>query len=139
MGPCTYISRCRIECQIFFSELSPDFFPPSVPSSLLSFPRYWIGLHLSLYVFESEEGDDNKCETDTKGGGGRSGFKTLKILHAPLCICGWLKLHKDFRSMSCVCDENSLGRSKQVRLFVLKPDPIWVVRVGLAAAAAAGS
>ena len=71
MGPCTYISRCRIECQIFFSELSPDFFPPSVPSSLLSFPRHWIGLHLSLYVFESEEGDDNKCETDTKGGGGR--------------------------------------------------------------------
>ena len=39
----------------------------------------------------------------------------------------------------CVCDENSLGRSKQVRLFVLKPDPIWVVRVGLAAAAVAGS
>ena len=62
--------RCGSECQIFFSELSPDFFP-----LLPSFPRYRIGLHLSLYVFESEEGDDNKCETETGGreGGGRRG------------------------------------------------------------------
>ena len=39
----------------------PDFFPspPSLTPSLAGSDR--IGLHLSLYVFESEEGDDDKC------------------------------------------------------------------------------
>ena len=43
----------------------PQFLP--LPSSL---SPHWnrIGLHLSLYVFEGEEGDDNKCEIETETG-----------------------------------------------------------------------
>ena len=68
--------RCGSECQIFFSELSPSYFPLSPPSFPRSADR--IGLHLSLYVFESEEGDDNKCETET---GGREGGRMRLLQH----------------------------------------------------------
>ena len=59
--------RCGSECQIFFSELSPTYFLLSPPSFRRSADR--IGLHLSLYVFESEEGDDDKCVCVTETGG----------------------------------------------------------------------